>query len=625
MIVFDSAATVAQAAYDEALKTFKKELGNSGDTLWLDGQTTMAGILSVVGQARSKAFPENARWSKISEGLDKISSRVIFYGGVLDALSQHHPEYVSLAWGALKFVLMVKSNIFGAYWENFADARKGIINHGELLHKFVQAFVEIGDALNSATCIALLYDTTEIEATTSQLYLQMMRFLGKAVEWYAKHPIRRMLSAIAGPWELKYEDSLEGIRSCATRVKDHAIRASWAELRVVHDSVNIQEVKLDSVGSAVSQLQGRFDEMLKLLQHQLQVNISSFRQSMLRRFLLTAALDHRDISVTLRKDMDEVTPGIRDLRAKSIVDGLRPDLDAKQNLLQMQLVLKRNNNLRDHLQNGDHLRRCVEQWFNEPASSLLISRVAVRFKAVAKAPLLDLILALQSSAWPTYFVLPKATSRTSIDHSILLATWIKAIIYQVMNRDPDLLLGSPQRLQAVQYCTDHSPREWMHLLGQLLTSMPKSCLVLDTYDLYEQYHDEPEVFQDLINLLRDLMESVRSYQGYMKVFILYYGLDIPPKPSQRSQLQELACSLQYRPIPPTSRARHSFKSTIQRTRLRRVIDVDHREASQRPNVWKLLFGFWSSGKIVDCPLFICLPSCVTNIVLKLIGDLDCGL
>jgi hypothetical protein len=274
----------------------------------------------------------------------------------------------------------------GAYWKNSADARKGFINHSEILHNFVQAFVEIGDALKSATCIAFIYGTADIEAITSQLYLQIMRFLGKAVKWYTRRPIRRALSAIAGPWELKYKDSLEGIRSCSTRVKEHAVRASWAELRVVHDSVNIQGTRLDTVGFAVSQLQGKFDEMLNLLQHQLQVNLSSYRPSKSKVLSLTATPDHRDISLTLRTDMDEITPGIRDLQAKSILDGLRPDLDAKQNLLQMQLVIKRNQNMRDHLQNGDHLRRCVERWFNEPASSLLITRVAIRSESAQRHP-----------------------------------------------------------------------------------------------------------------------------------------------------------------------------------------------------------------------------------------------
>ncbi|KAG9672487.1 hypothetical protein KCU99_g602, partial [Aureobasidium melanogenum] len=305
-----SPADVAQAAYDQALRNFKQELGNNGNVAWLNGQTTMEGVLSVVGQARAKAIPVDSRWSKISGKLDEISSRIVYYGGVLDTLAQHHPEYVSLAWGAIKFVLM------------------GIIEHGELLHKFAQAFVEIGDALYLATCSALIYGTTTIEATISQLYLEIMRFLSKAVQWYTKNPIRRMLSAIANPWELKYKDSLERIRDCVAKVNNHAERASWAELRVVHDGLSKQGTKLDGVEVVVSGLQSKLDEMSKLLQHQLQVN-----------------LNHRDISLTLRNDMDQVAPGIRDLQVRAILEDLRPNLDPDQNLLQMQLVLKRNSNL----------------------------------------------------------------------------------------------------------------------------------------------------------------------------------------------------------------------------------------------------------------------------------------
>ncbi|KAG9764582.1 hypothetical protein KCU73_g901, partial [Aureobasidium melanogenum] len=251
-----SPADIAQAAYDEALRNLKQELGNNGKLAWLYGQTTMNGVLSVIGQARARAIPTDSRWSRVSGKLDAISSRTIYYGGVLDTLAQHHPEYVSLAWGAIKFVLM------------------GIIEHGELLQKFAQAFVEIGDALHLATCSVLIYGTVTIEATTSQLYLQIMRFLSKAVEWYAKNPIRRMLSAVASPWELKYKDCLEQIRSCVSRVNNHAVRASWAEIRVVHDGLSEQGTKLDGVEVVVSGLQSKLDEMLKLLQHQLQVNLS---------------------------------------------------------------------------------------------------------------------------------------------------------------------------------------------------------------------------------------------------------------------------------------------------------------------------------------------------------------
>lgn len=180
-----------------------------------------------------------------------------------------------------------QSCVAHGYRKKLANAKKGLINHGELLHKFAQAFVEIGDALNLATCSALIYDTVDIEATVSQLYLQIMRFLSKAVQWYSKRPIKRLFSAIVNPWELKYKDCLEGIRHCVARVKDHAVRASWAELRVVHDNVTSQGTKLDNVEVVISALQLKFDEMFHLLQHQLQVTLSMYNPRKLSFILLT--------------------------------------------------------------------------------------------------------------------------------------------------------------------------------------------------------------------------------------------------------------------------------------------------------------------------------------------------
>jgi hypothetical protein len=39
--------------------------------------------------------------------LSKFSSRICYYGQIFDVLVQHHPEYVSLAWGAMKFLFVV--------------------------------------------------------------------------------------------------------------------------------------------------------------------------------------------------------------------------------------------------------------------------------------------------------------------------------------------------------------------------------------------------------------------------------------------------------------------------------------------------------------------------------------
>ena len=47
--------------------------------------------------------------NKAAKWLSALSSRIGHYGRVLDVLVQHHPEYVSLAWGAMKFLFIVCS------------------------------------------------------------------------------------------------------------------------------------------------------------------------------------------------------------------------------------------------------------------------------------------------------------------------------------------------------------------------------------------------------------------------------------------------------------------------------------------------------------------------------------
>jgi hypothetical protein len=55
-----------------------------------------------------KAYEARSRKSKAQQHLAAFSSRVMYYGVIMDTLSQHHPEYVSLAWGAVKFLFVVR-------------------------------------------------------------------------------------------------------------------------------------------------------------------------------------------------------------------------------------------------------------------------------------------------------------------------------------------------------------------------------------------------------------------------------------------------------------------------------------------------------------------------------------
>jgi len=64
--------------------------------------------LEVVEDAKLEYSTKHGRMNeKARKWVNVLASRVTHYGAVLDTLAQHHPEYVALAWGAIKFILMV--------------------------------------------------------------------------------------------------------------------------------------------------------------------------------------------------------------------------------------------------------------------------------------------------------------------------------------------------------------------------------------------------------------------------------------------------------------------------------------------------------------------------------------
>lgn len=72
------------------------------------------GSLDELNEAVQKAvekYSAEHENSRLRKWINKFSQRVMYYGNIMDVVSQHHPEYVSLAWGAMKFVFVVCTTI----------------------------------------------------------------------------------------------------------------------------------------------------------------------------------------------------------------------------------------------------------------------------------------------------------------------------------------------------------------------------------------------------------------------------------------------------------------------------------------------------------------------------------
>lgn len=67
---------------------------------------TIDDLQQAVNKSMAK-YDSHRKTSAAGTWLVCFSQKITFYGEVLDVFVQHHPEYVSLAWGAMKFLFTV--------------------------------------------------------------------------------------------------------------------------------------------------------------------------------------------------------------------------------------------------------------------------------------------------------------------------------------------------------------------------------------------------------------------------------------------------------------------------------------------------------------------------------------
>ena len=109
-LTIQSPRDIAQEAYEEARQFLTHELRHGSSFQQIIEQiTSFDEVQSIVESAKHKYSTAVGKRKVVFQWLRKVSQRLLYYGTVLDLLSQHHPEYAALAWGAVKFILMVSN------------------------------------------------------------------------------------------------------------------------------------------------------------------------------------------------------------------------------------------------------------------------------------------------------------------------------------------------------------------------------------------------------------------------------------------------------------------------------------------------------------------------------------
>ena len=101
---------LAEETYRNAVVLFNRKFTKSEDKeKWLSDKHTLADVENVLLAA--KANYEIRTGSRARNYINRISAGIMYYGNVMDMLVQHHPEYVSLGWGTMKLLFVVRPKL----------------------------------------------------------------------------------------------------------------------------------------------------------------------------------------------------------------------------------------------------------------------------------------------------------------------------------------------------------------------------------------------------------------------------------------------------------------------------------------------------------------------------------
>ncbi|KAK4198766.1 hypothetical protein QBC40DRAFT_283226 [Triangularia verruculosa] len=222
-----TAYTIANQAFNAARAEIADELtGAEREEFFQDGFISMQRFISTLNSVRCKY--ESRKSGKAYIWLEKLSNRVVYYGTVLDVLVQHNPEYVSLVWGAFKFLFV------------------SVLNHEEMVKNLAKSCTRIAETLPRVDLSLILYPTAAMRDAVARLYAVILRFVVHSVRWYRQSRIKHFLTSITNPWNLDYEPELREVEQHARNIDELAQSASHAELREAHFQIHLLGSKLDA-------------------------------------------------------------------------------------------------------------------------------------------------------------------------------------------------------------------------------------------------------------------------------------------------------------------------------------------------------------------------------------------
>ncbi|KAK8250827.1 hypothetical protein HDK77DRAFT_439436, partial [Phyllosticta capitalensis] len=455
---------LAGEAFNKAVNLFKSDFTNEDcKRIWLEDKNTIDHVHQAVNDA--KRIYEEKGQSKVRKWLTKLSARIQYYGAVLDALVQHHPEYVSLVWGTFKFIFM------------------GVLNQETLIKELAKAMCEVGDALPQAELYLFLYQTDAMMDLAVPLYVRIIAFATRAASWYRQNKLKHALTAIGRPYSLRFQDLVDDITVQVSKINRLAFTMSIVELRETR--LELRELRTETKSMRLA-----LDEYHKL--------------------------QYSGIIDTSERVCDIQLSQIMAFTASS---SNNPD-QARLYYASMRSLRRRRKGIEPSIfQHSKNLK----SWGSSPESSIIHVVGSFQVRHVARDFAADMIDLVSEAKIPVVWALQqqgKATDEyTAVDV-------LKGLVSQVLTQNQTLLNEKSASICATKFQSARTESEWFSLLGHALNGLKDVCFVIDIEAMGLRDADQPswaDAFDALFQALR-----THSVPTKVKVVLVSYLQRLPP-------------------------------------------------------------------------------------------------
>ena len=140
----------------------------ASDQKWQELSLAQAHITADLDLANAQLEKQQAKRGPLAGFKDRFSTIALEYSKLFDVVLNSCPEYVSLAWGITKLLLVAN------------------INHAKVKENVETHLVSIGERLGLVNQLIYYAPTDKMVEAVALFYAHLSRFLGKALRCYAK-------------------------------------------------------------------------------------------------------------------------------------------------------------------------------------------------------------------------------------------------------------------------------------------------------------------------------------------------------------------------------------------------------------------------------------------------------